>query len=131
MATELNDGTITLRPWRADDVAFLCRACQDEAIHRFIALPSPYSDADARAYVARTEREWADGSKAAFAVVEPTDGTDGTDGRDGTGGPVLGAQRVRAEARDEGLGTEARALERNPHPPRDRRVVRLVVRRAQ
>lgn len=69
----LDDGTVALRPWTHDDVGQLVAACQDPAIQRFIPIPRPYGRADAEEYVARTERQWAEGSTAAFAIVDPHD----------------------------------------------------------
>ena len=64
---------VLLRPWEEADVGQLVEACGDEATHRYIALPEPYTRTDAEAYVARAGREWRDGSKAAFAIVEAGD----------------------------------------------------------
>lgn len=71
----LTDGVVLLRPWVDGDVEQIFAACQDPAIQKFIPIPKPYTRADAEAYVARTKRQWADGSKAAFAIVDPKDDT--------------------------------------------------------
>ena len=50
-AMELTDGTVTLRPWRAEDAGGP-RACQDPEIPRWIPMiPRPYELEDARAFV--------------------------------------------------------------------------------
>jgi RimJ/RimL family protein N-acetyltransferase len=49
---ELRDGDIRLRPWTLDDVPAIVAACNDPDIHHWIpAVPSPYTEADARAFV--------------------------------------------------------------------------------
>jgi len=49
---ELLDGDIKLRPWTLDDVPAIVAACNDAEIHHWIpAVPSPYTEADARAFV--------------------------------------------------------------------------------
>jgi RimJ/RimL family protein N-acetyltransferase len=49
---ELRDGDILLRPWTLDDVPAIVAACNDAEIHHWIpAVPSPYTDEDARAFV--------------------------------------------------------------------------------
>jgi len=64
---------VLLRPWVESDIDQLVDACGDQATHRYIALPDPYTRADAEAYVARTRREWHDGARAAFAIVDADD----------------------------------------------------------
>jgi RimJ/RimL family protein N-acetyltransferase len=66
----LSDGVVRLRPFEDDDVDALYDACQDPEIGRYIPIPSPYDRDDAIAYIARTRREWASGTKAAFAIVD-------------------------------------------------------------
>src|SRR5258705_7703321 len=49
---ELHDADIKLRPWTLDDVPAIVAACNDAEIHHWIpAVPSPYTEADARAFV--------------------------------------------------------------------------------
>jgi RimJ/RimL family protein N-acetyltransferase len=69
----LDDEVVRLRPWTDDDVDQLVAACQDTEIQRFIPIPRPYGRDEAEAYVARTRRQWQDGSTAAFAIVDPDD----------------------------------------------------------
>lgn len=72
-AEPLSDGVILLRTWEERDVDQILDACQDTSIQCYIPIPRPYHRADAVGYVARTARQWEDGSKAAFAVVDPAD----------------------------------------------------------
>jgi RimJ/RimL family protein N-acetyltransferase len=49
---ELLEGDLILRPWAEDDVAWLVDACNDPEITRWIpVIPSPYTEADARAFI--------------------------------------------------------------------------------
>ncbi len=69
----LSDGVILLRPWVHADIDQLRDACQDRSIQCYIPIPRPYHRADAEGYVARTRRQWEEGSKAAFAIVDPAE----------------------------------------------------------
>lgn len=71
----LTDEVIRLRPWTDADVAQIDAACQDPHIQQFIPVPRPYARADAEAYVVRTQRQWASGEKAAFAISDVDDPT--------------------------------------------------------
>lgn len=57
----LTDGVVALRPWRLDDVPALVECCNgDEDLAYWLdRLPQPYTDADARAYVAAGASGWA------------------------------------------------------------------------
>ena len=49
---ELRDGDLALRAWTEDDVPALVAACNDHEITRWIpVIPSPYTEADAIAFV--------------------------------------------------------------------------------
>ena len=53
----------------------IAAACDDVEIARWIhALPSPYSESDARDYVVSTESAWKDGLGVFFAVVDCASG---------------------------------------------------------
>jgi RimJ/RimL family protein N-acetyltransferase len=71
----LTDGVVVLRPFTTDDVPQIDAACQDLAIQQFIPIPRPYRTADAVAYVERTQRQWREGVKAAFAITGHDDPT--------------------------------------------------------
>lgn len=66
----LTDGVIMLRPWLDSDIDQVNIACQDPDISRFIPIPRPYGRSDAEDYVARTRRQWREGTKAAFAITD-------------------------------------------------------------
>jgi RimJ/RimL family protein N-acetyltransferase len=66
----LSDGVIALRRWTPADIPAIAEACQDPEIPRWTLVPSPYTEADARAYLQRVESGWGDGVRATFAVVD-------------------------------------------------------------
>jgi RimJ/RimL family protein N-acetyltransferase len=71
----LSDGVVALRPWTARDVPAMAEACQEEEITRWLdQVPQPYTEADAREWVAVTRRAWKDGSMATFAIVDAGSG---------------------------------------------------------
>jgi RimJ/RimL family protein N-acetyltransferase len=69
----LSDGVVALRSWTAADVPALVQACQDPEIPRWTLVPSPYGEADARAYLKRVADGWDAGARATFAVVDAAD----------------------------------------------------------
>jgi RimJ/RimL family protein N-acetyltransferase len=48
----LSDGVVVLRGWRESDVPQLVRACADPEVPRWTAVPAPYTEQDARDWVA-------------------------------------------------------------------------------
>ena len=67
----LTDGVVTLRPWTADDVDVLVECLNEPEIARWIdQIPQPYTEADARAFLA--------GGSDAFARFAVTDANAGT-----------------------------------------------------
>jgi RimJ/RimL family protein N-acetyltransferase len=68
----LTDGVVTLRPWgEPGDVEAITAACNDRAIAEFLDLiPSPYTENDAREYIAQTKQGWADGATTNFAITD-------------------------------------------------------------
>lgn len=70
----LRDGPTALRPWRDSDVAELVAACQDPEISRWTAVPHPYRETDARAYLLYRYDAIHAGTAAPFAVVAGADG---------------------------------------------------------
>src|SRR3954465_4831465 len=70
----LSDGTVLLRPWRESDVPQMVEACRDRGIPLWTAVPDPYTEADARAWV-RGEVPAGEppGDRVSFAVAEPDD----------------------------------------------------------
>lgn len=66
-------GGVRLRPPCDDDVAAIVQACQDPDIQRFTRVPSPYTEDDARAYVAMARRSLEDGSAVVLVAVDRHD----------------------------------------------------------
>ncbi len=71
---ELRADGVLLRPWRPADAADVHRICQDPEIPRWTPVPSPYSPADATAFVAMTTAAWASGRAASWAICDADDG---------------------------------------------------------
>jgi RimJ/RimL family protein N-acetyltransferase len=64
---------VVLRPLSDDDVSAIARACDDPDTARFIPdMPAPYTEADARSFLAGARANWASGSVYIWAI---TDGT--------------------------------------------------------
>jgi RimJ/RimL family protein N-acetyltransferase len=63
----LEDDVVRLRPFEDADVPAIAAACQDSEIPRWTAVPSPYTEADARAWLESDEEE-------SFAVVDRASG---------------------------------------------------------
>lgn len=72
----LTDGVVTLREWGAEgDVEAITAACNDRAISEWLELiPYPYTEDDAREYIAQCRQGWADGTFTNFAIAEPETG---------------------------------------------------------
>lgn len=88
----LSDGCVVLRPWSAADGPDVALACDDPATARWLPVPSPYTPADGLEYAgAHVARQWAEGSAATLAVVDP----------DGT---LLGSVGLTLARRDVGIG---------------------------
>lgn len=68
---ELSGARLLLRPWRADDAERIVTALQDRAMHEFLALPDPYTAADAAEFIGRSGDS---ATELARAVVERTSG---------------------------------------------------------
>jgi RimJ/RimL family protein N-acetyltransferase len=67
LSMELRDGDLVLRPWAEDDVPWLVAACNDPEITRWIpVIPSPYTEADALAFV---RGETAGAPEHSFAIT--------------------------------------------------------------
>lgn len=71
----LSDGELVLRCPSPDLVPAIHAACQDREMHRWLeALPDPYTEADAEAFVQACESSWASGAENVFAVTAADDG---------------------------------------------------------
>jgi RimJ/RimL family protein N-acetyltransferase len=107
----LRDGDLVLRPKRLEDVDAITAACQDPEIPRWTLVPSPYTRADAEAFLVRSAEEEAAGASANLLAVDAHDGTllgsfsvMGLDREPGYG--EIGYW-VAAEARGRGVATRA------------------------
>jgi RimJ/RimL family protein N-acetyltransferase len=65
----LSDGVVALRTYTEADVPALAALCQDPEIPRWTLVPSPYGEADARAWMGRVADGLAAGTRVTFAVV--------------------------------------------------------------
>ena len=101
----LEDDVVRLRPFEEGDVPAIVAACQDPEIPRWTAVPSPYTEADARAWLESDEEE-------SFAVVDRASdellGSIGVRHLDGGIGEV--GYWVKREARGRGVATRALGL---------------------
>jgi RimJ/RimL family protein N-acetyltransferase len=101
----LEDDVVRLRPFEESDVPAIVDACQDPEIPRWTAVPSSYTEADARAWLASDEEE-------SFAVVDRASGellgSIGVRYLDGGIGEV--GYWVKREARGRGVATRALGL---------------------
>lgn len=74
-ALELSSERLTLRPWRPDDAPAVLRTMQHRAMHEFLAVPDPYTQAAAVEFVTKLGDEGrADGTGLGCAVVESAAG---------------------------------------------------------
>ena len=101
----LEDDVVRLRPFAEGDVPAIAAACQDPEIPRWTAVPSPYTEADARQWLESDEEE-------SFAVVDKASdellGSIGVRYLDGGIGEV--GYWVKREARGRGVATRALGL---------------------
>jgi RimJ/RimL family protein N-acetyltransferase len=71
----LEDGTIVLREWTDGDVASIVAGCSDAEIARWLdQVPQPYTERDARDYLASTRRGWREASISSFAIADAATG---------------------------------------------------------
>ena len=81
---ELGDGMVTLRALRDDDVPLIVAACANPETTRFTTnLPVPYTEADARAFLAYAADCWRGDDRRPYAIA------------DAAGGAFLGMIEVR------------------------------------
>jgi RimJ/RimL family protein N-acetyltransferase len=69
----LRDGDLLLRPKRADDAEAITAACQDPEIPRWTLEPSPYSRAEAEAFIASSAEDAAAGRAVNLLAVDARD----------------------------------------------------------
>jgi RimJ/RimL family protein N-acetyltransferase len=71
----LRDGRLLLRRPSADLEAQITAACQDRELHRWLEnLPDPYTEQDARDFVAHCAQGWETGTEHVFAITDSGDG---------------------------------------------------------
>jgi RimJ/RimL family protein N-acetyltransferase len=67
----LQDGDLRLREWTDADIPAVAAACGDPEIARWLdQVPQPYTERDAREYIASTRRGWRDGTISTFAIAD-------------------------------------------------------------
>jgi ribosomal-protein-alanine N-acetyltransferase len=108
----LTDGVVTLRQWRADDAPAVAAACQDPLIARFVPIPQPYGEDDARAFIEMRRRDWDVDDEQGFAIVEAsTDELLGAISRHGPfGHRAMFGYWLAPHARGRGVATRALRL---------------------
>jgi RimJ/RimL family protein N-acetyltransferase len=103
---KLEDGEIALRPFTEADVPALAEALRsDPEIDRWTRIPSPYSEKDAREFIATTEEK-------AFAIVDRRSGdvVGGIGARVHDEAVVEIGYWIRSGARGRGIATRALGL---------------------
>jgi RimJ/RimL family protein N-acetyltransferase len=105
----LGNGDLVLRAWRPQDVPAIVSACQDPEIPKWTLVPSPYSEDDARLWLAAQAAARRGGRRVELAIVDRTDRLMGSiavaRSADGRAGEV--GYWVAAEARRRGVATRA------------------------
>ncbi len=72
---EIHEAGLVLRPWQAADIPQLYRAGQDPDVHRWTAVPSPYTEDRAREFATEfTPRVWSAGTGAPVGVFDAETG---------------------------------------------------------
>ena len=70
----LTDGVVTLRAVEPGDAPAVFAACQDALIARFLPIPCPYTEADAREFVAVCQADWDGDCERSFAITDAQTG---------------------------------------------------------
>jgi RimJ/RimL family protein N-acetyltransferase len=108
----LSDGVVSLRPHTAADASWIAEACADAETQRWLPLPSPYTEADALAYIRRNDRVWSAGTHAPHAIVDAVSGEPLGSAELTFHEPEVGeiGYWVRPQARGRGAATRATRL---------------------
>ncbi len=69
----LGDGVVTLRGWTERDAPAIEPVCGDPAVCQFTNVPLAYSEATARAWIARHHERGRSGEAAVFAIADGVD----------------------------------------------------------
>jgi RimJ/RimL family protein N-acetyltransferase len=71
----LGDGAIVLREWTDGDLPAIVAACSDPDLARWLdQVPQPYTERDAREYLASTRRGWREATISSFAIADAETG---------------------------------------------------------
>lgn len=100
---------VVLRPWERNEVGWIFDSCQDPAIQRWTTVPSPYTAADAVAFLELAEASLVNGEAAHLAIADVDTGwLHGAVslGDRGAGGAEVGYW-VAAESRGRGVARAA------------------------
>ena len=111
----LGDGTIALRPYTEADIPDLVRACNDpETLRWLTVLPTPYTEADAREFLAQAVTGWETNYDALYCIADArTDrllGGVGLHGDEAWAGVAEIGYHVAPWARRRGVATAAARL---------------------
>jgi RimJ/RimL family protein N-acetyltransferase len=103
-------GWLTLRPFAAQDISWVCEVSRDSAVQHFVQVPTPYGLEHAAFFVEQVAiAGWDSGQRAEFLVAEATSGR--RLGRVGLGLGGAGAAEigywVDPAARQHGVATHA------------------------
>jgi RimJ/RimL family protein N-acetyltransferase len=112
----LTDGVIGLRALEERDVPAIVAACQDPEIPRWTRVPSPYTQEDARAYLAIARADAEVGLGVSLAIADEADAFIGTIGLmdvDRAGGTAEIGYWTAAAARGRGVTVRAILLLRD------------------
>jgi RimJ/RimL family protein N-acetyltransferase len=91
--TPLGDGAIVLRDWTDGDATAIVAACSDPELARWLdQVPQPYTERDAREYLASTRRGWREATISSFAIA------------DGRTGETLGSISIHWLDHEHGVG---------------------------
>lgn len=107
----LRTARLELRMPTEEDTGAITDACQDPEIPRWTGVPSPYGMEDAREFIDRVAKWWADGAETTWAIRHDEELV-GMIGLHNVAGNVDGGQAeigfwVTSDARGEGYVTEA------------------------
>jgi RimJ/RimL family protein N-acetyltransferase len=74
-AEPIGDGHIVLVPLAAGHLAGLEAVGNDPLVQRFTRVPEPFGSQEAARWLGLYEQGWEDGSRAGFAILDPSTGT--------------------------------------------------------
>ena len=104
---ELRGPRLTLRPWRAEDAARVHAIMQDPAMHSFLAVPDPYTEAVAHRYVSELGEEGRSAGTGIGSAVETATGRVVGSAALRFGGPADVGYWIATDARGHAYAAEA------------------------